>query len=76
MPMQYYRRVSDIGSVQWEFGHGLSYTTFAYSNLQVRRTATMRPEAIREAHERDPSQGWHAWLGTRSRLRRCRPTAR
>ena len=34
-PLQYYRRVSDSGGFQWEFGHGLSYTTFVYSNLQV-----------------------------------------
>jgi beta-glucosidase len=30
-----YRRFSDSYRVQWDFGHGLSYTTFNYTNLSL-----------------------------------------
>jgi len=32
---QYWRKVTEAASFQWEFGHGLSYSTFEYSDLQL-----------------------------------------
>lgn len=38
---QYWRKVNENAKFQWEFGHGLSYSQFVYSNLQL--PSTMRP---------------------------------
>ena len=36
--------------MEWEFGHGLSYTTFEYSDF----TVTAQPAANKQTHKRAP----------------------
>jgi beta-glucosidase len=51
-PMQYWRKYSSntgddyTGAIQWPFGHGLSYTAFAYSNLVVAISGNNIPVAV------------------------------
>ena len=47
VPLQYYQRMTDVGRFGWPFGTGLSYTTFEYSDLQVRTPAPHRFPARR-----------------------------
>lgn len=45
-PLCYMYSADKDSRVQWEFGHGMTYTTFEYSNLKVDEDATTASEEI------------------------------
>ncbi|MBQ6965164.1 MAG: glycoside hydrolase family 3 C-terminal domain-containing protein [Bacteroidaceae bacterium] len=45
-PICYNYSASPDARIQWPFGYGLAYTTFAYSNLQVNQTASTADPSI------------------------------
>jgi len=53
--LQYYHKVSEEPSFLWEFGHGLSYSTIVYSNLQVLPSPLLSPSLIKSLTSRSIS---------------------
>eukprot|EP00160_Parvularia_atlantis_P014335 Unigene349_Nuclearia_a/m.1214 Unigene349_Nuclearia_a/g.1214 ORF Unigene349_Nuclearia_a/g.1214 Unigene349_Nuclearia_a/m.1214 type:complete len:752 (-) Unigene349_Nuclearia_a:47-2302(-) len=60
VPLQYYRLASAGDDFAWRFGHGLSYSTFVYSNLVLSNTTIRAPSGTIDVSVTVTNQGPYA----------------